>query len=243
MMEKTLVFIYISSDRIQHEFFIHFFLRPIIKSPEFFIFLDIAKMSLCLDGTDLTFQYPFLALDIGIGSLLKLLPLFVDLHDLIFFGILFFIIPVQAPGFMLTSAAVCASVDFKSLRISFLLFRFRAQMSQLPSFMADVIMFVLKDFGSHVVILSDIFLIRTGLSLLMILELDIAGNPMFFQIQQVSFTTVAAVSRDLFQNITKCRFVLFQDRDQRIVIRPVIALIAMDNKIVLNCDLDIISRL
>jgi len=44
-MEKTVVFIDISSYRIQHEFFIHFFFCPVIETPEFVVFFDITKMS------------------------------------------------------------------------------------------------------------------------------------------------------------------------------------------------------
>ena len=53
----------------------------------------------------------------------------------------------------------------------------------------------------------------------------------------------AAVGSDGFQGAPKCAAMLFQDRDQRIIVRPVIAHITVDDEIVLYCDLDIIGRL
>ena len=55
IMEKTVVFIDIPTDRIQHEFFIYFFRRTVVKATEVFILLDITKMPFRLDGTNLTF--------------------------------------------------------------------------------------------------------------------------------------------------------------------------------------------
>ena len=47
----------------------------------------------------------------------------------------------------------------------------------------------------------------------------------------------AAVGSDGFQGAPKCAAMLFQDRDQRIIVCPVIADIAVDNEIVFYCDL------
>ena len=55
IMEKTVVFIDIPTDRIQHEFFIYFFRRTVVKATEVFILLDITKMPFRLDGMNLTF--------------------------------------------------------------------------------------------------------------------------------------------------------------------------------------------
>ena len=52
IMKKTMVFIYISSNRIQHEFFIYFFCCPVIETSKTVIFFDISKMSFCLNRTD-----------------------------------------------------------------------------------------------------------------------------------------------------------------------------------------------
>lgn len=75
--------------------------------------------------------------------------------------------------------------------------------------MADIIRLILEDFISHVVIFPNVFFIRTGLSLFMILQLDITGDPVFFQIQQVLFTAVTAVSSHLFQAVFSEGFPVF----------------------------------
>ena len=82
-----MIFIYISSNSIQHEFFIYLICRAVIKTPEVLVFLDVSKMSLCLNGTCLAFQDSAFALDIGMGSFFQFLPLFIDLYDFVLFGI------------------------------------------------------------------------------------------------------------------------------------------------------------
>ena len=59
-----MIFIYISSNSIQHEFFIYLICQAVVKAPEVLVFLDVSKMSLCLNGTCLAFQDPAFALDI-----------------------------------------------------------------------------------------------------------------------------------------------------------------------------------
>ena len=66
-MKKTMVFIYISSNRIQHKFFIYFFGCPVIETAKTAIFFDISKMFFCLNGTDLAVQNPLLTLDVCVG--------------------------------------------------------------------------------------------------------------------------------------------------------------------------------
>ena len=76
----------------------------------------------------------------------------------------------------------------------------------------------------------------------MVLKFDIASDLILFQIQQVFLTAVAAVSSNCFQRIPKCVPVLFQNRDQCIVVCPIITHISMDNEVILYCDLDIVCR-
>ena len=66
MVKKTMIFIYISADCIQHEFFIYF-CAAVIEPPKTVVLLNIPKVPFGLDGTDLTFQNSLLALDVGIG--------------------------------------------------------------------------------------------------------------------------------------------------------------------------------
>ena len=141
---------------------------------------------------------------------------------------------------MFTSAAVCTSVYFYSLCVSILFFLFCPDMPQFPPVVTNIVMLILKDLILHVVILPDVFPISTTLSLFVILELDIAGNPVSFQIQQVLFTAVAAVSSHCLQRISKRFPVLFQNRDQRMIVCPVIAYISVDDKVILHRDLDIV---
>jgi len=75
-----MIFIYISSNSIQHEFFIYLICRTVIKTPEVLIFLYISKMSFRLNGMCLAFQDPAFTLDIGMRSFFQFLPLFIDLH-------------------------------------------------------------------------------------------------------------------------------------------------------------------
>ena len=144
---------------------------------------------------------------------------------------------------MFTAAAVHTAIDFHSLSVSIQLFAFRPDMAQFPSIMADVIMLIFKDSICHVGILPDVLFVCPCLPLLMVLKFDIAPDPILFQIQQVFLTAVAAVSSNCFQHISKRVPVLFQNRDQRIIVCPVIAHISMDNKVILYCDLDIVCRL
>ena len=77
----------------------------------------------------------------------------------------------------------------------------------------------------------------------MILELDIAPDSVLLQMQQVLFTAVAAFGSKRLQCIPECSLMLFQNRDQCVIVRPVAAYITVDNKIILYCDLDIVCRL
>ena len=95
---------------------------------------------------------------------------------------------------------------------------------------------------AHVIILSDIRFVCTGLPFFVILKLDIAFDPVLLQIGKILFAAVTAVRSDCFQLFPKCFPVLFQNRDQRVVISPVAADITVDNEIVLYCDLDIVCR-
>ena len=144
---------------------------------------------------------------------------------------------------MSTAAAVGTPIDLYRLGIAFLGFAFCSDMTQLPPIMADIVMLILKHGICHVVILPDVFFIRPGLALLMILELDLAAYSFFLQVQQVLFTAVPAVSRHRLQAVPKCFLMFFQDRDQRIIIRSVIAYLTMENEIILYCVLDVIGRL
>ena len=110
-----MIFIYISSNSIQHEFFIYLICRTVIKTPEVLIFLYISKMSFRLNGTCLAFQDPAFTLDIGMRSFFQFLPLFIDLHDFVLFGIFLRIILMQTARFMFTSAAVCTTIYLKGL--------------------------------------------------------------------------------------------------------------------------------
>ena len=144
---------------------------------------------------------------------------------------------------MLTAAAVRTAIDLHRLGVAVLLFAFRPDVAQLPSIMADVIMLILKDGVCHVVILSNIFLVCTRFPLLVVLELDIALYPILFQVQQILLTAVAAVSSNCLQPVPKRFLMFFQNRDQRIVVGPVIADVAVDNEIILYCDLNVVGWL
>ena len=144
---------------------------------------------------------------------------------------------------MITAGAVRTAIYLYRLGITLLLFAFRSDMAQLSSIMADVIALILKDGVCHVVILPDIFLISPGFPLLMIRKLDIASDPVLFEIQQVLFTAVAAVGSHRLQGVSKRIPVLFQNGDQRMIVCPVITHISVDYKIILYRDLDIVCRL
>lgn len=57
--EKTMVFIDVPANGIQQEFFIYLGRRTMMESAEVIVFLDISKMSFCLNGADLAVQDPF----------------------------------------------------------------------------------------------------------------------------------------------------------------------------------------
>lgn len=61
-----MIFIDVPANGIQQEFFIYLGRRTMMKSAEVIVFLDISKMSFCLNGADLAVQYPFFTLDVGI---------------------------------------------------------------------------------------------------------------------------------------------------------------------------------
>ena len=48
IMQKTVIFIYISANRIQHKFLVYFFCRSIIKTAKFFVFFYVSKVPFCL---------------------------------------------------------------------------------------------------------------------------------------------------------------------------------------------------
>ena len=132
---------------------------------------------------------------------------------------------------MLTAHAVRTAIYLYRPGITLLLSAFRPDMAQLSSIMADVIVLILKDGVCHVVILPDIFLISPGFPLLMILKLDIAPDPVLFEIQQILFTAVAAVGSHRLQGVSKRILMLFQYGDQRIIVCPVITHISVDYKV------------
>ena len=70
IVQKTVVFIYIPANRIQHKFLVYFFCRPVIKPAEFFVLFYVPKVAFCLYGSDLAVQYPFFTLYIGVGFFL-----------------------------------------------------------------------------------------------------------------------------------------------------------------------------
>lgn len=109
-----------------------------------FVFLDVAKVPLCLDGTDLTLQDPLLTLDVRMRFFLQFFPPPIDLHDLVPVRILFCIVFIQAAGLMFTSTTVCTPIYFVSLSISILPFAFCPDMAQFPPIMADIGMLILK---------------------------------------------------------------------------------------------------
>ena len=114
-------------------------------------------MSFCLDRTCLPFQDPTLTLDVCMGLFTQFIPLFIDLHYLVFFSILFGIIFIQTAGFMFASTSVGAGVHLKGLGITILLFGFRSYVTQFTSVMADIELLIFKYFDLHVVIFADIF--------------------------------------------------------------------------------------
>ena len=57
-----MIFIYISSYRKKHKFFIYLIWRTIIEASEIFIFFNISKMTFCLNRACLSFQNAFFTL-------------------------------------------------------------------------------------------------------------------------------------------------------------------------------------
>lgn len=115
-------------------------------------------------------KIPCLTLDVGIGFFFPFFPSYADLHDLNAIRILFSIVFIKAPGLMLTAAAVRPSVHLSPLGISIPILAFCPDKEQLPCVKADVIMLLFKGRISHVVILSEISFICSGLPFLMVLK-------------------------------------------------------------------------
>lgn len=143
---------------------------------------------------------------------------------------------------MFTAAAVRASVYFKRLYIAILLFGLCPYLAQLPSVVADIIMLIFKYHSLHVVILSDLFFISTCLPFFMVLQFYVTGDPVLLQIQQILFAAVTTVSCSLFRKCPKRSLMFFEYWDQGIIICAVVADIAVDNEVVLYCNLYIVSR-
>ena len=141
-----------------------------------------------------------------------------------------------------TSAAVCASIYLYGLFIAVLVSLFRPDVEQLSPIMAHIVRLVLEHLSLHVVVLPDVFLIGTGLPLLMVLELDVASNAFLFQEQKVPLAAVAAVGSDLAHMPPKCLLMLLQHWDQGAVVRPVAADMAVDDEVVLYGYLYVVCR-
>ena len=144
-----MIFIYISSNSIQHEFFIYLICRTVIKTPEVLIFLDISKMSFRLNGMCLAFQDPAFTLDIGMRSFFQFLP---------FFSASF------SASYLYRQRALCSHplqsaqpYTSKVCVYPILLFALCPEMPQFTSVMADIELFIFKDPCPHVVIFTDIF--------------------------------------------------------------------------------------
>lgn len=133
---------------------------------------------------------------------------------------------------MFTATAVGAPIDFKCLPISIMRFCFCPDMMQFPSVMTDIIMLIFKYHAFHVVILSDVLLTSACLSFFMVLKLDVTGDSVLFQIQLIFFTEVTTISRSIFRKSSKCSFVFFQHRNQRMIIRAIIVGITVNDKVV-----------
>ena len=144
---------------------------------------------------------------------------------------------------MFTAATVCTSIHLKGLCITILFFGLCADMMQFSSVTANIIQFILKHLCFHVVMLSNLFCISTCFPLFMILQLNVTGYSIFPQIQEILLTAITAVCRHFLKDIPECSFMFFQNRDQCVIICPVIADISMDNEIILYCNLDIICSL
>ena len=91
-------------------------------------------------------------------------------------------------------------------------------MAQLPSIVTDIIMLIFKYHILHVVILSDILFISARFPFFMVLQFYVTDDSVFFQIKQIPFSAVAAVSGSLFRKCSECRFVFLEHRDQGIIV-------------------------
>lgn len=93
IVQKSVVFIDIPPDCIQHKFLVYLFCRTVMKPAKFIVFFYVPKVAFCLYRADLAVQDPFFALNVGMGFFLQFLPALIDFHDLIFpcifFGIIF----------------------------------------------------------------------------------------------------------------------------------------------------------
>ena len=181
-MKESMIFVYISANCIQHEFFIHFFFLAVVELSELFVFFYIPKMSFCLDRPGLTVDDPFSALDIYMRFCLQFLPSFIDLHYFVFVLVLIRIVFIKTFFFVFTSSAVCTSVYLKCLAVSLLLSLFCPDMMKLSSVVADILLLSLGLFTDHVVMLTDIFTVCFCLPFFVILQFDIAGDSFLFQI-------------------------------------------------------------
>ena len=94
---------------------------------------------------------------------------------------------------MFTTATILTTIDLHCLGVDILFFAFCSDMSQLPPVMANVIILIFKDGVGHVLIITNVFFVCPFPPFLMFLKLDIALDPVLFQIQQVLFATVATV--------------------------------------------------
>ena len=90
-MQKTVVFIDVPPDCVQHKLLIYFFRRTIVEPAEVFVLLDISKVAFSLNGSDLSVQDSFFTLDIPIGFFLQFFPPFIDLHHFLSVWFFFFI--------------------------------------------------------------------------------------------------------------------------------------------------------
>ena len=75
-----MVFIQIPAYDKQQKFLIRLLSGAVMKSSEFLVFLDISKVSLRLDGTDLTVKNTLLALYVCITFFFKFFPALINLH-------------------------------------------------------------------------------------------------------------------------------------------------------------------
>lgn len=109
-----------------------------MEHPEALVFFYVPKVSFRLGRVGLAFQNTRLTLNVPIGFFFQFFPLFIDLHHLIAVRFLFGIVLIKAPGLVLATAAIRASIYLYCPGISILFLAFRTDMAQLFSVMADV---------------------------------------------------------------------------------------------------------